>query len=86
MTQIVERYRQKLTADGVPEPDVNKAIETIRKGLTKDDPAFETLVWNKIYGTSQPHFNTQPNEFLRKTVTGLKPGREFFNARGDRQT
>jgi SAM-dependent methyltransferase len=75
MTQIVERYRQKLTADGIPEADVNKAIETIRRGLTKDDPVFETLVWNKIYGTSKPHFNTQPNEFLRKTVTGLKPGR-----------
>jgi 2-polyprenyl-3-methyl-5-hydroxy-6-metoxy-1,4-benzoquinol methylase len=75
IAQIVERYKEKLIADGVPVADVNTTIQTIRNRLAKDDPAFATLVWNKIYAASEPHFNTQPNEFLRKAVTGLKPGR-----------
>ena len=68
---LLERYREKLTSEGVGAPEIDRRLTLIRSKRE----ALEADFWNRFFTAPTPGFNTEPNEFLTVVVEKRKPGR-----------
>lgn len=66
----LQRYREKLAAEGVPAAEIERRLTLIR---TKRQE-LENDFWNRFFTTEKPTFNTEPNAFLVSVAGKRKPG------------
>lgn len=71
---IFGQYRAKLLDAGVSEADADRQIATIRQRMRTETDGWRVM-FNNIYASPTPGFNTNPNALLVSAVTGRKPGR-----------
>lgn len=76
---LVERYREKLTGEGVDAGEIQRRITLLR---TKRQE-LETDFWNRFFTVDTPEFNTEPNAFLASVVEGRAPGRALDVGMGE---
>lgn len=76
---LLERYRQRLLAQQVPETEIGRRATLIRTRR----PDLEADFWNRFFTVDAPAFNTAPNEFLVSMVQGRKPGRALDVGMGE---
>jgi SAM-dependent methyltransferase len=69
--QVLERYKQKLTNEGVAAPEIERRLTLLE---TKRD-ALEADFWNRFFTRPNAGFNTEPNSFLVSVAEHRKPGR-----------
>jgi SAM-dependent methyltransferase len=71
---IFEQYRARLLAVGVAQADANHHMAVIRQMLRTRTDGWRVM-FNNIYSSQTPGFNTNPNALLVSAVEGRKPGR-----------
>ena len=76
---LLERYRHKLTTEGIATREIERRLELIR---TKRD-ALEADFWNRFFTSGNTTFNQAPNEFLVSTVQNRKPGKALDVGMGE---
>jgi len=76
---VVERYQQKLTAEGVDASEITRRVTLIRTRR----PELETDFWNRFFTVDPPAFNTAPNAFLVSVLAGRPRGRALDVGMGE---
>jgi len=76
---VAERYRVKLTGEGVPATEIERRLTLLR---TKRQE-LENDFWNRFFTVDKPTFNTEPNAFLVSVVDGRKPGKALDVGMGE---
>ena len=76
---VLERYRQRLTAEGVPATEIERRLTLIRTARE----SLESDFWNRFFTTDKGVFNAAPNEFLVSIVQGRAPGRALDVGMGE---
>jgi len=71
---IFEQYRARLLAEGISQADANGQMAVIRQMLRTRTDGWRVM-FNNIYSSQTPGFNTNPNALLVSAVEGRKPGR-----------
>jgi SAM-dependent methyltransferase len=71
---IFGQYRAKLLEAGVSEADAEDQLAAIRRMMRTETGGWQVL-FNNIYSSPTPGFNTQPNALLVAAVEGRTPGR-----------
>jgi 2-polyprenyl-3-methyl-5-hydroxy-6-metoxy-1,4-benzoquinol methylase len=77
-----QKYRAKLIADGLTEAQADERIELLKKLFPQHNADFAALYFNREYTAPVPAFNTEPNAFLVRMTTDLKPGKALDVAMG----
>ncbi len=81
--QVLKQYRATLAASGLPEAQVNEQMGVISRLAPQRRQQLMATHFNRIYASSQPIFNKQPNAFLAAAVKDMKPGRALDVAMGE---
>jgi 2-polyprenyl-3-methyl-5-hydroxy-6-metoxy-1,4-benzoquinol methylase len=68
--QMLERYAEKLRAEGVPAMEIERRTALIRSSRTQLEDDF----WNRYFTQGTSNYNRAPNGFLVEVVEGRKPG------------
>lgn len=76
---LAERYRQKLTGEGITPPEIERRLALLR---TKRQE-LENDFWNRFFTVDKATFNTEPNAFLVSVVEGRKPGKALDVGMGE---
>ena len=77
---VLEKYRQKLTSQGVEPAEIERRVTLIRSNRQ----ALENDFWNRFFTvTKDPGFNTEPNAFLVSIAEGRKPGKALDVGMGE---
>lgn len=71
---VFAQYRAKLLAAGVSEADADSHLAVIRRMMRTETDGWQVL-FNNIYSSPTPGFNTNPNALLVSAVAGRTPGR-----------
>jgi 2-polyprenyl-3-methyl-5-hydroxy-6-metoxy-1,4-benzoquinol methylase len=71
---LINPYRDKLTREGVREPELNRQMDLIWSGCYHRPDGVGPF-WSKIFGGDRPIFTEQPNALLVSAIEGRKPGR-----------
>lgn len=71
---IFEQYRARLRAEGISPTDANHQMAVITQML-RTRPDGWRVMFNNIYSSQTPGFNTNPNALLVSAVEGRTPGR-----------
>ena len=71
---IFEQYRARLLAAGIAQADANHQMAVIRQMLRTRTDGWRVM-FNNIYSSQIPGFNTNPNALLVSAVEGRTPGR-----------
>jgi SAM-dependent methyltransferase len=74
-TPIYEQYRAHLLAGGASPAEANQHLSVIRQMLRTRNPEGWRTLFNRIYSSPTPGFNTNPNALLVTAVDGRIPGR-----------
>ena len=74
-----ETYADELRKAGVPEKEVARRLDLLRKHRTE----LEADRWNRFYGDPGSRYNRETNAFLTEVVRGMKPGVALDYAMGD---
>jgi SAM-dependent methyltransferase len=68
---LLDRYREKLLAEGEPPAAVDAQMRVIREHGRQ----LEIERWNRILTAPEPAFNTKPNAFLVEMTKGIPAGK-----------
>lgn len=71
---LLNEYKKQLVAKGISQSEADRQIVVIRRILPTRTDGYR-LVFNNIYSSSNPGFNTKPNALLMSIVEGRTPGR-----------
>lgn len=71
---ILQAYRESRVSAGASPAEVHHEVAAITRLLRTRTDGWRGM-FNSIYASSNPEFNTQPNVLLVKTVEGRQPGR-----------
>ena len=77
--EVLRRYRDKLTADGVAAAEIERRLTTVRTKRNELEADF----WNRFFTEPNPGFNTEPNAFLVSIAEKRKPGRALDIGMGE---
>jgi len=69
--ELLEAYRAHLAEQGMEEGEIAERIRLLEQGRERQ----EVELWNRVLTAETPRFNTDPNEFLVRMVSGRPPGR-----------
>ena len=72
--EILQGYQKDQSAKGVPPPEIGQRFNTVLR-LMRDRNEAWPLMFDKIYVSATPNFNTKPNALLVAAVEGRKPGK-----------
>ena len=68
--QILERYDNKLKAEGVAESEIQRRNALLKSSRNQ----LEDDYWNRFFTQGTANYNRAPNAFLVEVVEGQKPG------------
>jgi SAM-dependent methyltransferase len=71
---IFEQYRARLLAEGISPTDANHQMTVIGQMLRTRTDGWRVM-FNNIYSSQAPGFNTNPNALLVSAIEGRTPGR-----------
>ncbi len=71
---VFEQYRTRLLQAGVSEADADHQLAAIRRMMRTETDGWQVM-FNNIYSSPTPGFNTNPNTLLVSAVEGRTPGR-----------
>lgn len=77
--EVLRRYRQMLTREGVAPAEIERRAALIRD--RRND--LEVDFWNRFFTAPNPGFNTEPNAFLVSVAETRKPGRALDVGMGE---
>ena len=69
-TNLLERYRAQLKAQGVADAEIDRQIRIV----SDQERRAEADRWNRYFTEEKPRYNTMPNAFLVQIVEGRTPG------------
>lgn len=72
--EILQGYQKGLAAKGAPSADVARDMSVVLR-LMRDRTDAWPLMFDKIYASTTPNFDTKPNALLVAAVEGRAPGR-----------
>jgi SAM-dependent methyltransferase len=64
-------YRKHLAGEGLQQAEIAERVAMLESGQSNQ----EVELWNRVLTAEEPRFNTEPNEFLVRTIRDHKPGR-----------
>jgi len=76
---VLRRYREKLTRDGVDATEIDRRVTVLRTRRNELEADF----WNRFFTAPNPGFNTEPNAFLVSVAEKRKPGRALDIGMGE---
>jgi 2-polyprenyl-3-methyl-5-hydroxy-6-metoxy-1,4-benzoquinol methylase len=70
---VWQQYRAKLAKDGMDPAEINRIIQGLSRRASQSDE-LTSVLFNRIYTSSTPEFQTAPNGWLVECMNGVKPG------------
>jgi len=80
--ELMKAYAGRLASSGLSEPQVKAQLGIVQKHASQPGGEFTTVLFDKIYASSAPQFNTEPSAFLARAIEGLPPGKALDVAMG----
>jgi len=68
---VMAAYRAHLASRGLDGSRIDATLSLLEEGAER----LEVEMWNRVLTAENPGFNTEPNAFLVRTVSGMTPGR-----------
>lgn len=72
--EILQGYQAMLAGQGTPLPEIGQAMGTVMRLMREREDAWP-LMFDRIYKSTTPNFDTKPNALLMAAVAGRPPGR-----------
>ncbi len=80
--EIVKAYSSKLESSGLAPGETKSRLDMVLKRIAVPGGEFTNIIFNKIYASSNPQFNTAPSAFLARAIRDLRPGKALDVAMG----
>ena len=77
--EVVRRYRDKLTKDGIDAAEIDRRTTIVRTRRNELEADF----WNRFFTAPNPGFNTEPNAYLVSIAGKRAPGRALDIGMGE---
>lgn len=72
--EILQGYRASLTAKGLVPADAGEEMGSVMRLMRERNDAWP-LMFNRIYASATPNFDTKPNALLMTAIEGRAPGK-----------
>jgi 2-polyprenyl-3-methyl-5-hydroxy-6-metoxy-1,4-benzoquinol methylase len=80
--ELMKGYAAKLASSGAAQAEIDNRLAVIRKIAATEPVELTAIRFNGIFSNPKPPFQTEPNAFLVRMVSGLKPGKALVPAMG----
>lgn len=71
---LIRFYRENLRRQGVPDDDAGRRMQVVSNSIFTHRKGVEVL-WDKVYGGSNPIFIQSPSVVVMKAINGRRPGK-----------